>query len=915
MAQVWKAWDPELERFVALKIIREGTEQEQKRFVVEARAAGSLNHPNIAGVHDFGDDEGFSYIAFDYIDGATSWDEEPTLKRAIEIVRDSARGVQHAHEKGIIHRDIKPANIMVGKNGQTYVTDFGLARRISSREQLTISGASIGTPSYMSPEQAEGHSHTVDGTTDVYSLGATLYALLTRKAPFDGDSAFMVMLQVIRNDPTPPSDICPEIDQDLETIILKCLEKLPKNRYHTAGDLADELTRYLNQEPIQAIPTSSTKKFARKVVRKKEILTISLFLFLFLSSLGYIAWQNIQKEEVPVLVPEGPTSEETKEFRTRLQDIDNRIEKLRFSFYIENVNLSGQLEELKNTLEDLEAYLEKAPPTLTPQGWKSVGVGWYVYGDRTRAETRLLQAEKTLENDPELRLHLGRIYLDRSRSLFLEEGATPADDKAKSPSIWIAKAQFYFQPAEETAEEPPPGIDQDLIRLYLALTEGEKDLVLEEAKKGWEKNSEELGSEEYLVLLGMAATPDVAIADYTKAIRRRPHYALGYFLRGWTYHILGNPEKALEDLNAAIKINPNLALAYNERAAIKVLRGDFVDALNDYNRTIELSPTFANACNNRGVFYYGQGDMKNALRDFTQVIKLEPTFALPYNNRGAVYRNLGQDEPAMADFNRCIQLDPEYPSGYFNRGNIYLDRKEYEEAIRDYTQGLEISPYNPPFLYNRAVAQWERKEYEAALEDLNRALNLDPYKTHAALLRGQVHEQLQMWNEAIQDYQQATSIKPNAAEAHFRLGILLSRAGQHKNAREELTRCIKINPEFEKVWFNRGVVNAILGNLEEAMNDYDEEIRLQPNYAQTWYSRGNLRRKVRDFDGALKDYSQAIELKPKFPEAISNRADIHMMMGKVTEAIRDYKKALSIAPPDWAYREKVEATVRRLQRQ
>ncbi len=765
MAQVWKAWDPELERFVALKIIREGTEQEQKRFVVEARSAGALNHPNITGVHDFGEDEGFSYIAFDYIDGSTSWDLEPDIQRTVEIVRDSALAVQHAHDKGIIHRDIKPSNIMISKAGQTYVTDFGLARRISSREQLTVSGASIGTPSFMSPEQAEGRSHQVDGTTDVYSLGATLYALLTRRAPFDGDSAFMVMLQVIREDPPLPTEIRPEIGKDLETIILKCLEKLPKNRYATADDLANELNRYLDQEPIHAVPVPPLRRWARKIIRKKQPITIAVAILLFTFSLGLFLWNASPK---PATTPEPAPVTAGEEFREklgeRLQTIGDQIQQLRYSYYIKNIDLSRQLRELRAGLEGLENSLDDQPADLAAPGWKMAGIGWYVYGHRTRSEAALLRAGNELPEDTEIRFHLGRIYLDRSRSTFLEEVAIPLEDARKSPSVWIAKAKKYFQ-QKEANREKAPGIDQDLIQLYLALTKGKKEWVRKEAEEGWKKNEKRLGSEEYWILMGMATTPDLAITDYTEAIERRPHYDTGYFLRGWSYAIVGNSENALEDLNMAIRINPRLSLAYHERAQIRAGKGLSEKALQDYNRTIELSPNFTNAYNNRGVFYFDRKQWTEAIQDFSRVIELEPTLGIPYSNRGEIYRIQGELEKAMEDCNLAIQYSSNHPTFYSNRGHVYFDREDYENAIQDYTQAIALAPNAAAFSYYRGLARFEFGSLEKALEDFSRALELNPDMANAHLYRARTHEGMEKWQEAVDDYQIATRIPANAAEA------------------------------------------------------------------------------------------------------------------------------------------------------
>ncbi len=511
---------------------------------------------------------------------------------------------------------------------------------------------------------------------------------------------------------------------------------------------------------------------------------VAAALLLFAASSGFLLWQvSRTREPVPAVVV--GENEAREEFWNRVQTVRAMVQQLRYSFYIRNIDLAGQLGDLKTALEELEVFLEGKSPARAAPGWKLAGIGWYVYGHRTRAEADLLRAERELPEDPEIRLHLGKIYLDRSRSVFLEEGAVPSAETAKASSSLIGRAHRYFRPGAGEAA----GIDQDLVRLYLALTDGQWDRVREEAKEGWERNAETLGSEEYWILQGMASRPDRAVDDYTKAIERRPHYDIGYYLRGWTLTRLGENDRAVEDFNAAIRINPRLALAYNERGSIRVERGEPGKALVDFDRAIDLNPDFANAHNNRGVFFFRRGRTAEALLDFNRAIELEPAIAIPHNNRGAVHRRLGEDDKAMEDFNRSIQLASDYASGYFNRGNLFFDRGEYAEAWRDFTRAIDLSPGRAAFWHNRGVARWKSGDLRGALEDFDRTLELDPGKKHVRLQRGEVHEALQMWKEAIDDYQGASRIRENPADAFFRLGILLNRLGDRERSRDHLTRC------------------------------------------------------------------------------------------------------------------------------
>lgn len=451
---VWKAQDAELDRIVAIKIPRKGqlSAKEEELFFREARAAAQLRHPNIVPVHEVGRDGDTIFIVSDLIRGESlaNWlrEQHPSTRDMVVLLAKVADALHFAHEHGIVHRDFKPSNVIIDQDGEPHLMDFGLAKREVGEVTMTIDGQVVGTPAYMSPEQAAGGTHWVDRRTDVYSLGVVLFEVLTGELPFRGN-AQMQIRERLSADPPNPRRLNQKAPIDLTTICLRCLEREANRRYGTAQEVGAELRRYLNHEPILARPIS---RFGRLVrwSRRNPALAAAACLALILAIAGPIAALVINNQRALLAA--------------RLDEIQRLVK--------EN---ERKLDERANTIQSLtrerDALLGVADRNVrdAPEVYRMAAE--HLIKHREGTLSTLLEG-KTTRTDQKARGHLGFAYLFASLNngdTALPHLKTAIDalqgliqKEPRNPAWPLGLAECHRMLAAIHAEDTPPPISRSI---------------------------------------------------------------------------------------------------------------------------------------------------------------------------------------------------------------------------------------------------------------------------------------------------------------------------------------------------------------------------------------------------------------------------------------------------------------------
>ncbi len=870
MGKVYKAFDPKLKRYVALKFVKGDSHEVVKRFIQEAQSQGQLIHEHICRIYEVVEYNNTPYISMQYIGGGTLSENAPAmnLEQKVQVMKSVADAVHEAHRNGIIHRDIKPPNIMLEKSPEgkwiPYIMDFGLAREVES-PSMTMSGMVVGTANYMSPEQAHGEKEKIDRRSDVFSLGSTMYELLTGQQAFPGDTPVQILLKVIDPDPQPLSKINPAISPDLETIVMKCLEKDPLRRYDSARSLAEDLQRFINGDPVLAQPPTLFYRVGKKVKKNRAAVVVGTTALIILSILTGM-WLNARWKS-------GKIAEIARNFGQEVTNIENII---RISHTIPLHNITPEYLQVKNRMRDIRIQMKHLGKLGEGPGNYALGWGYLATQDLKKARIHFYHAWESGYRNQDTAYSLG-ITLNKIYRVKRNQIQKMEQEELRKIRLKELDRQ-YLKPALE----------------FLRKSRGIRDKSPEylEALIAFNENKFEL-----------------AIVKAQNAFKKIPWLYEAKFFEGDVYQLLGNQFKRkgkLED-----------AFAYYEKAE-KAFREGMAVGESDPQSYRNLSRLWDEII---GIYLYEKGEDFSATAEKSLQMLSKAAIADPesgdnfqikaslYESLGLYHVNRGEDpgenfEKAIQNARQATRLLPGVAAPYLCIGNSFLyigysrmlqgqnPLDMFEEAYNNYKKAISAEPKEAPGYSSLGVGYAYRAQYELSngmdpsrsLENAKTnflkaiELNPAPYDEYSNL--GGIHQlqanfqsshgksPLQSLSQAIECYRKAIALNP-ITYAYRNLGISLVDLADYKISHGLDPR--KTLDEAETVY------NKVIGNNSKSAWAYNSLGNVM--FSQVNFQIANGQSPDTHFAQAMANFKKSIHLNPKSINPYANAAAVLLAMG------------------------------------
>jgi eukaryotic-like serine/threonine-protein kinase len=853
LGKVSVAHDGELNREVALKEIQErhaDHPDSRARFLVEAEITGGLEHPGIVPVYGLGAyADGRPFYAMRFIKGDSLKEAIERFhknkgpinagKRALELrqllgrFNDVCDAIAYAHSRGVLHRDLKPGNIMLGKYGETLVVDWGLAKPVGgptskeadAEEPLrpasgdgsapTQMGSAIGTPQFMPPEQAAGRLDQLGPASDVYSLGATLYCLLTGKAPFRDPDVGAVLQEVQRGDFPPPRQVHREVHPALDAICLKAMAIRPADRYPTPSALGGDIEKWLADEPVSAW-REPWRVRAGRWARRNQTLVAAMAAGLLVAILAGAAgawWLERQRLETQqavetALVDVGRLQGQARwgEARAVLDQAKRRLGNGELGDLKAKLNLMrGELDLVERLdvirLKKAEIVNSHFDIAGTDQGYEEAfrDAGMAEVGGDAMTAAAWVRGSGVREAVIAALDDWAASAEQRERRDWILEVARQADpdpwrDQARVPALREDAATLTKLTGSMEAAKQSPQLLTVLARRLTKLG-GNAEHLLREAQ---ERRPEDFWINLYLGnALWLGKKPEEALGYYRAALAVRPGTAAVYNALGNILDAQGRREEAAAEFRRAIALDPKGAVPHNGLGNVLYNQGKQEEAASEYRTAIELGPDLAEPHSNLGNVLSDQGKREAATAEYRKAIELDPKLALAHYGLGDVLYNQGKLEEAAAECRKAIELDPKNALAHSNLGNVLYNQGKREAATAEYRKAIELDPKLALAHSNLGNVLYNQGKLEEAAAECRKAIELDPKLALLHYGLGNVLRDQGKWEEAAAEYRKAIELDPKSAHAHGALGLTLLQLGRFSEARQATQRGLDLLPADE----------------------------------------------------------------------------------------------------------------------
>jgi tetratricopeptide (TPR) repeat protein len=901
MGVVYRARQVRLKRLVALKMILAGPqagEQHLARFRSEAELVARLAHPNIVQIYEVGDHNRLPYLALEFVGGGgldrrlAGTPLEP--RAAAGLLEPLAQATHFAHTKGVIHRDLKPANVLLAEDGAPKITDFGLAKQLDGDRGATQSGAIVGTPSYMAPEQASGKVKEVGPAADVYALGAILYEALTGRPPFKGTTPLATLELVLTQEPVAPRRLQPAVPRDLETICLKCLNKEPHHRYASALTLAEDLHRFLGGESIQARPAPVLARAGRWMRRRPALAALVLFLGLTpLTLLALLLWHD---RDLAVKLAQARTSAALSQRQADGEALLRKAQAAHAAGDLKSakLHLDAAAEKAGDepSLAELQAGVQRLLDRLAGQALARARYDEF----RKKRNAALFYESQFTGRTPDANVRATRAAARQALELFAARTGGPVADPAgwaldlgrqgwfsalERAEITTGCYELLLILARATAQplngEDPPGQASAALRLL------DRAVHLRRPTRAW-----------HLCRAACLARQNDAAAAARETARARavePADAVDYFLLGAECAHRKEPAQAAAYFKEALRLQPDSFWAHYYLAVCS-LQSDRPDQA-------ETSLTVCQSRRPELVWIY-------ILRGYASGQLGERALRIRHAGQAALHFTA-----AAADFRQAQTLlgrQPDEDAAYtlrVNRAATLILQGKYAGARKDLHDAVGLKPRQFNAYLLLAELHADQKDHDAALAQLDTAARLQPGLAVIYHKRGQVRRARRDLPAALRDFTRAIGLlagdHPSAtdalvlSDAHAERGKILYYQQHYAEALRAFDTASKVRPGWALLQRWRGGVLQEMGNFPEARQAYDDYLLRERNPPAVVYeARGLVRTKLQDYAGAVADYSRALEIAPGSASVHVYRGWTYLVSGAPRLARQDFDKAVRL---------------------